>query len=922
MSAPPQFRTPVKVLFASCSEALIPGAIERMKAILPDLPLVVVSEFPAPGGEWIPYHIRRSVRENLELVRARLDGRPVRISALVLEPRQPYWNMRLAAVLLAPLRVLSFNECLDHWMLRPANAPQILAHLAWRMKTFVVRETHPGGFTYTWLWRLRHPHALRRPLAYRGALAAGAIARLIKRVAPVAAEPALGPELPEGVSVVIPSRDGKELLERALPAVVADLGSKGEVIVVDNGSSDGTRGWLGRRYPEIAVEHSAEPLSFAAAVNRGIRRARYSHICLLNNDMAIQAGFFAALRSAFDRVPELFCATAQILFPEGQRREETGKAVMPLNRAWNAFPVRCDEPVPGENFSYVLYGSGGCSLYDARKLRALGGIGEVFEPAYVEDLDIGFRAWRRGWPTVLASSARVVHQHRTTTARYYSAAELALALECNYLRFLTRSIRDGRLYAELWREAVYRINAQAVDAREYEDALVSACRAPGWIEEQPPAVLPEREILAIGSGALAVFPGHSGRGKPVILIASPYAPFPLSHGGAVRMYNLMRAAAADFDQVLVYFTDALQPAPAELLEICLEVIQVRRFGSHAPPSTARPDVVEEFDSPVFRAVLHQAMRKWRPAIAQLEFTQMAQYAADCAPARTILVEHDITFDLYAQLLAHREDWETRRQYERWVNFEKQAWARVDCVVAMSAKDRRTVGRANAVTLANGVDVQRFRPSPREPEPRRILFIGSFAHLPNVMALDFFLRDVWPVLEPLRPTLHVIAGSRPEYFLERYADRARPPLDQPRVEVEAFVADVRPAYERATVVVAPLLASAGTNIKILEALAMGKAIVSTPAGVNGLDDIQNGRDIIVVNAGVEMAYAIAGLFDDPDTRREIEQQARKTAVERYDWAVIGRQQKAVYDSLLQHGAPAGRAAPQAGSGPTARASRGG
>lgn len=898
MSTSQETGAPVKVLFASCSEALIPGAIERMNAILPDLPLVVVSEFPVRGGEWIPYHIKRSVRENLELVRARLANRRVHISALVLQPRTPYWDMRLAAFLLAPLRVLSFNECLDHWMLRPANAPQIAAHIAWRVKTLIRTEARPGGFTYTWLWRLRHPHALRRPFAYRGALAAGAIARVIKRVAPVAAEPALGPELAGGISVVIPSRDGKELLGRALPAVVSDLGSSGEVIVVDNGSTDGTCEWLAREYPAIAVEHSADPLSFAAAVNRGIRRARYSHVCLLNNDMAIEPGFFAALRSAFDCVPELFCATAQIFFPEGQRREETGKAVIPLHRAWNAFPVRCEEPVAGENFSYVLYGSGGCSLYDTRKLRALGAIGEVFEPAYVEDLDIGFRAWRRGWPTVFASRARVVHHHRTTTTRYYSAADLALALERNYLRFLTRSIRDSRLYEELWREAVYRINVQALDAPEYEHVLVSACGAPGWIEERPVAALPEREILAIGSGALAVFPGRPPRGKPVILVASPYAPFPLSHGGAVRMYNLMRASAADFDQVLVHFTDALQPAPEELLDICLEVVQVKRFGSHAPPSTGRPDVVEEFDSPVFRAVLHQVMRKWRPSIAQLEFTQMAQYAADCAPARTILVEHDITLDLYAQLLAQREDWETRRQYERWVNFEKEAWERVDRVVTMSEKDRRTVVRPSAVVLANGVDVQRFRPSPREPDPRRILFIGSFAHLPNVMALDFFLREVWPVLEPLRPTLHVIAGSRPEYFLERYADRVRPPLDQPRIETEAFVADVRPAYERATVVVAPLLASAGTNIKIMEAMAMGKAIVSTPAGVNGLDEIENGRDVIVVNTGEQMAYAIAGLFDDPDTRREIELQARKTAVERYDWAVIAREQKAMYDGLLQ------------------------
>jgi glycosyltransferase involved in cell wall biosynthesis len=327
------------------------------------------------------------------------------------------------------------------------------------------------------------------------------------------------------------------------------------------------------------------------------------------------------------------------------------------------------------------------------------------------------------------------------------------------------------------------------------------------------------------------------------------------------------------------------------------VVLVKRFGTHALPDHGRPDVVEEFDSPAFRAALHQTVRKWKPAIAQLEFTQMAQYAEDCAPARAILVEHDITLDLYSQLLAHHEDWETRRQHERWDRFERDAWGRMDRVITMSDKDRRAVGSARAVALRNGVDIERFQPCADAPDPRRILFIGSFAHLPNVLAIDFFLREVWPALARWSPVLHVISGSRPEYFLERYRDRTRPDLSQPGIELESFVADVRPAYCRAAIVIAPLLASAGTNIKIMEAMAMGKAIVSTPAGINGLDDLENGRDVIVVEGGESMARAIADLIDHPEKRKAIEIQARRAAVERYDWDVIAREQAEVYRSLL-------------------------
>ena len=90
------------------------------------------------------------------------------------------------------------------------------------------------------------------------------------------------------------------------------------------------------------------------------------------------------------------------------------------------------------------------------------------------------------------------------------------------------------------------------------------------------------------------------------------------------MYNLMRRAAADFDLVLVSFVEEPAVVPAQLTEICVEVVTVRRPGNHALPSTPRPDIVEEFDSPAFHAALRQTVARWRPRIAQLEFTQMAQ----------------------------------------------------------------------------------------------------------------------------------------------------------------------------------------------------------------------------------------------------------------------------------------------------------
>ena len=116
-------------------------------------------------------------------------------------------------------------------------------------------------------------------------------------------------------------------------------------------------------------------------------------------------------------------------------------------------------------------------------------------------------------------------------------------------------------------------------------------------------------------------------------------------------------------------------------------------------------------------------------------------------------------------------------------------------------------------------------------------------------------------------------------------------------MEGFVSDVRPAYRRATLVIAPLVASAGTNIKILEAMAMGKTIVSTEAGIHGLELVR-GQDVIVAATGAEMADAIAKLLDHPEQRIAIEQHARRSAEQSFSWDAIAEQQAALYRELSE------------------------
>jgi GT2 family glycosyltransferase len=307
------------------------------------------------------------------------------------------------------------------------------------------------------------------------------------------------------------------LLAAQLPGVMRELGfCPSEIIVVDNGSSDGTADWLAATWPDVHVVVSPAPLSFARAVNRGIAVAHYAQVCLLNNDMLLEPDFFRALATAFARVPNLFCATAQIRFPSGVRREETGKAVMAQDCPED-FPVRCDEPLPGEDGTWVLYGSGGCSLYDASKLESLGNVDEIYEPAYVEDLDLGWRAWQRGWPSIYVAGAVVEHRHRATTSRYFTAAELDRILEINYLKFLARGVADPGLFLRLWRQALHRLELGA-DRPEFLQALHQAWRIALAGGPSLTRSLREESFLALTDGSVSLFPG-TGAGR-VLVVAS------------------------------------------------------------------------------------------------------------------------------------------------------------------------------------------------------------------------------------------------------------------------------------------------------------------------------------------------------------------------------------------------------------------
>ncbi len=215
----------------------------------------------------------------------------------MLVPNVPFRRMRLLALVLSPRAFVAFNENLNHFMLRPASLPAIARHIAWRAAN-VLRWSVRAARSADWTRSARYGGAWLAGLLRPAALAGGKPGTDSEFPANSAGNSCQSPVCGiHGVTVVIPSRTGKELLQAQLPGMLAQAPS--QIVVVDNGSTDDTAAWLAATYPQIEVVHSPAPLSFARAVNRGIARARCSHVCLLNNDMLLEPGFFAALQRAF-----------------------------------------------------------------------------------------------------------------------------------------------------------------------------------------------------------------------------------------------------------------------------------------------------------------------------------------------------------------------------------------------------------------------------------------------------------------------------------------------------------------------------------------------------------------------------------------------------------------------------------------------
>ncbi|MFN8625162.1 MAG: glycosyltransferase [Candidatus Binatia bacterium] len=195
-------------------------------------------------------------------------------------------------------------------------------------------------------------------------------------------------------------------------------------------------------------------------------------------------------------------------------------------------------------------------------------------------------------------------------------------------------------------------------------------------------------------------------------------------------------------------------------------------------------------------------------------------------------------------------------------------------------------------LANGVDLQCFRPADTAREPATLVFVGRMSYHANITAILRFTREVMPLIWAQRPdTRLLLVGAAPARAVRRLAR-----VHGSRVVVTGYVPDTRPFLARATVSVSPLVYAVGTQNKILQAMAMGTPVVATPPGCDALQ-VQPGRDLLVADDAAQFAHHVVRLFDDAALRRWLAENGRRYVDTHHDWHVAGTQLEAIYGETI-------------------------
>lgn len=394
-----------------------------------------------------------------------------------------------------------------------------------------------------------------------------------------------------------------------------------------------------------------------------------------------------------------------------------------------------------------------------------------------------------------------------------------------------------------------------------------------------------------------------------ILVLSPWLPYPPEFGSSIRTYQLIKNLARHHRVSLLTYAKPDQEANlAVLRDICETVYTVappRNENKREEKRSAQLATLFSLSSfqsrsaysPAMQAAIDSVLAEQDFDIVQVESSHMGVFRIKTS-GRIVLNEHNVEYELLYR--THCSERSLPRKLYNGLEFlkfraeEQQTWRRVDACLLTSQREeeivRRTLPHKPMTVVPNGVDIDNFKASHQEEvDPNSIVFTGLMTYRPNIDGAVFFIKEVLPHIWKVRPSaVFTIVGQGASEEVYR--------LTGPQVIATGRVPDVRCYLEKAGAVVVPLRMGSGTRLKVLEGLAMSKAMVSTSLGCEGIN-VESGRHLMVADDPRQFAQNVLQVLDDPALATRLGRQGRALAEREYSWAGITDHLEEFYSRLL-------------------------
>jgi sugar transferase (PEP-CTERM/EpsH1 system associated) len=392
----------------------------------------------------------------------------------------------------------------------------------------------------------------------------------------------------------------------------------------------------------------------------------------------------------------------------------------------------------------------------------------------------------------------------------------------------------------------------------------------------------------------------------------------MNHGGRIRSLHLAKELATHHEVSLFTFSsEAEDPIAAheplkkifqQVICLPLKIPQARGFREtinyvkNLPSSRAYS--MSKYCQPWIARELSRLLAEEEYDLLLCDFLLTAAVVPWDWPKPKVLFTHNIEAIIWERhyRLSKNPIWKavSYREYRLLERMEREYVSRAEHVLAVSENDRdfflKYAPEDRMSVIPTGVDIDYFSPSDGEEDPHSIIFTGSMDWIANEDGIVFFIEDVLPLVRKRFPQAKLwIVGRRPTSRLRQIGRSARD------VEVTGTVDDIRPYLARGSVYVVPLLIGGGTRIKIFEAMAAGKAVVSTTIGAEGLP-VQHGENILLADDAETLARSVADLLGDAVRRKNMGAAARKLVSENYSWKAVGKTMARVLAEVAAKHAP--------------------